>query len=107
MRYRKTAIIVAVSIIIFPGTSICGETSLRCGNDIVSTGDSMYEVRNDCGDPAAERRVGEKTTYTILEDDNLKVKDVFYITEWVYERDSGVCILTFEGSRLVKKEFIR
>lgn len=83
------------------------DTSFRCGNKIIDLGDIMQFVRQECGDPMSEERVGERTTYTILPADHLKVKDETYVVEWIYKRDSGFYILTFEGSRLMKKEYAK
>lgn len=84
-----------------------GDTSLRCGNALIDIGDTMYEVRLACGEPLSEQRVGERTTYRILEDQSLKIKDNVYLTEWIFKKDSGTYVLTFEGSRLTDKRFIR
>lgn len=93
-------------ITFFQPLAICaGDTSLRCGNELVDLGDTMYEVRQACGDPAYEQRIGERTIYTILRDERLKVKDAMYLIEWIYPKDSGIYILTFEGSRLTDKEY--
>ncbi len=55
-----------------PGRS---DTSLRCGNAFVSIGDTMYKVRQLYGEPTSQQTVGERTTYEILKDEQLKVKD--------------------------------
>lgn len=81
------------------------DTSLRCGSAFVSIGDTMYKVRQLCGEPTSQQTVGERTTYEILGHEQLKVKDTNYLVEWIYEKDGGLYILTFEGSRLVKKEY--
>jgi hypothetical protein len=83
------------------------DTMLRCGNELIERGDTMFKVRQACGPPRSEQRVGERTSYTILPNELLKIKDSIYIEEWVYEKDAGLYILTFEGSRLVKKEYSR
>ena len=83
------------------------DTSLRCGNSLISIGDTMYEVRNQCGDPTHEQHVGEKRRYKIDKEQRLKIEDITYVSEWVYEKNSVEYILTFEGSRLVHKSWSR
>jgi hypothetical protein len=74
-------------------------TSFRCGSQyLAAIGDHMYVVRKHCGEPASEHKIGEKE----ISKDNF-----LYLTEWIYEKDQGVYILTFEGSRLIKKEYIK
>ena len=82
------------------------DDSLRCGNDLISLEDTMYEVRKSCGEPYSDQVIGEKTSYRIYKKKRLGVESVIYVTEWVYECKDGIYILTFEGSRLVAKEFI-
>jgi hypothetical protein len=55
----------------------------------------------------SENKVGEKTTYEGLYKDKNRIEEVTNITEWIYDRGLGIVILTFEGSRLVKKEYNR
>jgi len=82
------------------------DDSFRCGNDLISLGETMYEVRDACGEPASTQVVGEKTRYRILKKKHYKVESSIYVTEWVYQERDGIYILTFEGSKLVRKEFI-
>ena len=73
-----------------------GET-LRCGSKIVSAGMSMDEVRNFCGEPAAQRteeipvRSGGRVTGTT---------EMHY---WTYSRGSGkkAATLLFDQQTLV------
>jgi hypothetical protein len=83
------------------------DTSLRCGSSLISLGDTMYAVRKACGDPTHEQRVGERRRFKVAKDKGLKIEDITYVTEWIYERDQVEYILIFEGSRLVKKTFSR
>ncbi|MDA8137260.1 MAG: DUF2845 domain-containing protein [Desulfobacteraceae bacterium] len=93
--------------VLAPSVAQAGDTMLRCGNQLIERGDSMFKVEQECGPPVSTRRVGERTTFTVFKDAPLKVKDAIYIEEWVYNKDSGYYILTFEGSRLVSKEYFR
>lgn len=81
------------------------DTSLRCGNDLISLGDTMYEVRNACGEPYSSQTVGERKTYKILNKEQLRIDSIAYVTEWIYQGNNGFYVLTYEGSRLIRKEF--
>lgn len=83
------------------------DTSLRCGNSLLSIGDTMYAVHQACGDPVHEQRVGERRRYRTYKAKGLKIEDITYVTEWIYARDQGQYVLTFEGSRLVNKNYSR
>lgn len=107
MRKASKGILFCLLVVLAHGQAWAGDTMLRCGNELIEKGDTMFEVRRTCGAPVSEQRVGERTNYTILPSERLKLKDVIYVEEWIYEKDSGIYILTFEGSRLVKKEFSR
>jgi hypothetical protein len=83
------------------------DTSLRCGNQLIQIGDSMHKVRSACGAPLSEQRIGERTTYRILPDQQLKIKESLYLYEWLYKKDSVTYVLTFEGSRLSQKRYYK
>ncbi len=84
-----------------------GQTSFRCGRDLIDIGHTMYQVRQACGNPDVDQRVGERRTFQILQNDQIKLESITYLTEWTYKRDNGFYILTFEGSRLVSKEYVK
>lgn len=102
MKIINTGILSLLMILVVT-TGAFSDTSFRCGNEIISEGDTMYRVKDRCGEPDSEQHVGEKTVYK----SKLKGKQIRYITEWIYERNGRIVILTFEGSRLVKKEDAR
>ena len=81
------------------------DTTLRCGNDLISIGYSMYQIRNSCGAPDSEQVVGQKEIKEQKGQD--KTTTTIYITEWTYKREAGIYVLTFEGSKLIKKEYKR
>ena len=89
------------------GSLQADNTSLRCGNALILLGETMHEVRSACGEPVSVQPVGERKTYRILKNQDLKIEDITYVTEWIYEKNFGLYILTFEGSRLVDKTFSR
>ena len=71
--------------------------SLRCGSDLVSTGDRAFEVERKCGEPAQRNFVG----YTLSANERREMAR----EEWVYgPRNGALSILTFEGNRLVQIE---
>ena len=78
----------------------------RCGSDLINLDDTMHGVRSACGEPYSSEVVGERTVYKYDKKKNNKIESNYYLTEWVYEGNNGIYVLTFEGSRLVKKEFI-
>lgn len=98
--------IIGILIFISPHSVIASNASFRCGNDLITRGQTMYQVQLSCGEPDFSQVVGEKTTYRIHKKKRLETVKSIYMTEWTYERRNGIYLLTFEGSRLVKKVFI-
>ena len=107
MKFYFTVIMALICFSMPAGSLVADNTSLRCGNALILLGDTMHEVRNRCGDPASDQRIGERKTYRIYKEEHLKIEDITYVTEWIYEKNDGIYILTFEGSRLTHKEFSR
>ncbi|MDH2243749.1 DUF2845 domain-containing protein [Pseudomonas sp. GD03909] len=71
--------------------------TLRCGSQLVTTGDRTFEVERKCGTPQHRDLVG----YTLSRND----RQEFALEEWVYgPRNGMLSILTFEGNRLVRIE---
>ncbi len=105
MRLR---ILLIITLLLFFSTtlSLARNDSFRCGGNLISLGDTMYEVRNSCGEPYSSQIIGERNFYKILQKKKYRVESSYYLTEWLYEGNSGVYLLVFEGSRLVEKEFI-
>lgn len=74
--------------------------TLRCGSNLVSTGDRAFEVERKCGVPVARDLVG----YTL----GPHARREMIREEWVYGPSNGAFnILTFEGNRLVRIETSR
>jgi hypothetical protein len=48
MKSRITVVVFLVSLL---GTEAHGESSFRCGNEVVSVGDTTYTVLKECGAP--------------------------------------------------------
>lgn len=71
--------------------------TMRCGSQLVTTGDRTFEVERKCGVPEHRDLVG----YTLSRND----RQEFALEEWVYgPRNGMLSILTFEGNRLVRIE---
>lgn len=69
--------------------------SLRCGSQLISSGDREFEVQQKCGEPIARNLVG------YLRSPNRR--EEVPIEEWVYGPMSGMYqYLRFEGGRLVQ-----
>jgi hypothetical protein len=81
----------------FPAT--CAADSLRCGNDVVQTGDSELTLIKVCGQPTLKKtetvpyRVGGKVLYKDIE-------------RWHYNRGRNdfIYIMTIEGGKIVSIE---
>ena len=98
-----------ISLVLFTGggeKTQARDDTLRCGSDLINLGETMFEVRRSCGEPYSIRDVGEKRQFRDYKKKRRGVEFVLYLTEWIYERNDGIYVLTFEGSRLVRKEFI-
>jgi len=75
----------------------------RCSGDLISPGKLMYVTEEKCGEPLSKERVGE---VRYIEKKG-KIEKLIYLTELIYKEGGGYHVLTFEGSRLIKSEFIR
>jgi hypothetical protein len=72
------------------------ESTLRCKNDIVSLGDTQYEVLSKCGDPVHKATVGEQKQRRPGGADYMPVE------EWTYNfgPTSFIYVLQFTGGKL-------
>ncbi|MDB6141957.1 MAG: putative exported protein [Pseudomonas sp.] len=69
--------------------------TLRCGSQLISSGDREFEVQQKCGDPASRSLVG------YLRSPNRR--EEVPIEEWIYGPSNGMYqYLRFEGGRLVQ-----
>ncbi len=72
--------------------------TLRCGSQLISTGDRIFEVQQKCGEPVSQEVLGSKETYS----SNYRRSEAVRIEEWVYGPTNGMYqYLRFEGGRLV------
>lgn len=96
--------------------SVAQADDLRCGQELAHTGDSSYEVRSMCGEPAhvdrhvEERRVTRRATGPCANGDRSKscsvvesVNKEVVVERWTYDfgRRAFMQHLTFEDDRLV------
>ncbi|WP_313209411.1 DUF2845 domain-containing protein [Stutzerimonas nitrititolerans] len=71
--------------------------TMRCGSNLVSSGDRGFEVERKCGPPVHRDVVG----YALGRND----RHEFMLEEWVYGPNNGMLsILIFEGNRLKRIE---
>lgn len=70
--------------------------AMRCGNDLITVGDSKAKVLLTCGEPLLSEVVATEKTADKKE----------IIEEWTYYRGPGnfLLILTFQGGRLTDIE---
>lgn len=92
---KKTAVLIAVFLIMTAGSLLAADTSFRCGDDLIAIGYSMVQVQNSCGAPDSQMVIAQPLRSGVT------------VVQWIYKRDFGAYVLTFVGSKLVKKEFQR
>src|SRR5471032_3089450 len=90
MRTRGLVILLLAGL-----TSKAQADTLRCGSQLISSGDREFEVQQKCGEPTARNLVG------YLRSPNRR--EEVPIEEWIYGPSSGIYqYLRFEGGRLVQ-----
>jgi hypothetical protein len=80
--------------------------AFRCGDGLVSIGDSKGRVLIECGKPTLKEKVGDKETRKKgTETKTKRTKSTKTVEEWTYNcgKDDFIYILTFEGGKLVKE----
>lgn len=71
--------------------------TLRCGSQLISTGDRPFEVEQKCGTPVSQSVIGSQETF----DNAYRRSEQVQIEEWVYGPDNGMYrYLRFVGGRL-------
>lgn len=71
-------------------------STLRCGSELISLGDSAWEVLRKCGEPVNQSQLGHK-----LQRDEYGLRYDVGVEEWIYGPRNGMYhILRFEGGRL-------
>ena len=79
-------------------SSLVQADTLRCGSQLISVGDRMFEVQQKCGQPISQDIVGYKETVN-----HFRQVDQVQVQEWIYGPNNGMYqYLRFEGGRLVR-----
>lgn len=79
--------------------------AFRCGEGIVSVGDTKSRVLIECGKPTYRDRVGSKDTSSGDRSGKRK-RSSKTVEQWSYNCGEGdfIYVLTFEGGKLTKEE---
>ncbi|WP_371928629.1 DUF2845 domain-containing protein [Pseudomonas sp. SLFW] len=92
--FTKTVAIIGLATL----SGLSQADTLRCGSQLISVGDRMFEVQQKCGQPVSQDIVGYKETVN-----HFRQVDQVQVQEWVYGPNSGMFqYLRFEGGRLVR-----
>jgi hypothetical protein len=80
--------------------------AFRCGDGLVTVGDSKGRVLIECGKPTFKEKVGDQEARK--KGTGTKTKGVKYsktVEQWTYNcgKDDFIYILTFEGGKLTKE----
>jgi hypothetical protein len=114
-RMKKTATLLFVVCVSWSWFA-AGAHAIRCGNEIVGTGDSKAKVLIKCGKPTHQEKVAaKKSTTTKGQKRTSGEKQVAYDTrhtasknveKWTYNcgKDDFIYVLTFEGGVVVKED---
>lgn len=79
-------------------TGVAQADTLRCGSQLISVGDRMFEVQQKCGQPVSQDIIGYKETVN-----HYRQVDQVQVQEWIYGPSNGMYqYLRFEGGRLVR-----
>ncbi|KPC00798.1 Uncharacterized protein AC503_1802 [Pseudomonas syringae pv. maculicola] len=61
-------------------------STLRCGSQLVSTGDRAFEVQQKCGEPVSQEVLGTQETFN----STYRKSEAVRIEEWIYGPDNGM-----------------
>jgi hypothetical protein len=79
-------------------TTVIHADTLRCGSQLISVNDRMFEVQQKCGQPVSQDIIGYKETVN-----HYRQVDQVQVQEWIYGPNNGMYqYLRFEGGRLVR-----
>lgn len=96
---------------------VASADGMQCGDNLVTSGDSLYQVRSVCGDPdAAYHRIEYRTLRhrvaapCVRENGKVRCETIIeqtvevHIDEWTYDfgKDRFIEYLTFEQGQLVR-----
>ena len=84
-----------IIMVTFPIEAVAKDTSLRCGNSLISIGDSKSRLLYHCGEPHLTEVIG----YSKRPESNDKIE--FLVESWTYDISrSHFYIITFFGGRV-------
>lgn len=93
---NKSCRAVLVSLLLLTSNLGYASSTFRCGSQLVSAGDSSYEVLHRCGDPVDRSFTGNKVVR-----DRYGYSQEVPVEEWTYGPNHGMYHrLRFEGGRL-------
>jgi len=73
-------------------------STLRCGSQLVSTGDRTFEVQQKCGEPVSQQVVSSREVVNYY-----RQSEEVIVEEWVYGPSHGMYqYLRFVGGRLTE-----
>jgi hypothetical protein len=80
--------------------------AFRCGDGVISIGDTKSRVLIECGKPTYKEKVGSKDVYTNDESNRKRRKSSKKVEQWSYNCGEGnfVYVLEFEGGKLVRED---
>jgi hypothetical protein len=71
--------------------------TLRCGSQLISSGDSPFEVEQKCGAPVSRSVIASRETYNAT----YRRSEQVQVEEWIYGPSHGMYqYLRFVGGRL-------
>jgi hypothetical protein len=98
----RTKSVIGLTLAILAGSvapAVHAASTLRCGSQLISTGDRAFEVQQKCGEPVSQEVLGTQETFN----SNYRKSQAVRIEEWIYGPDHGMYqYLRFEGGRLVR-----
>lgn len=90
----RMALVLSVTALV----GVAQADTLRCGSQLISVGDRMFEVQQKCGQPVSQDIIGYKETVN-----HYRQVDQVQVQEWIYGPSNGMYqYLRFEGGRLVR-----
>jgi hypothetical protein len=106
MRIPTYGVLSVIMSLFMPLAYPASLSAFRCGDGLVSIGDSKGRVLIECGKPTLKEKVGDKETRKKGTGTKTKsTKSSKTLEEWTYNcgKDDFIYILTFEGGKLVKE----
>ncbi|SEJ93098.1 Protein of unknown function [Pseudomonas sp. NFR16] len=89
---------IAIVLGLMASTGLAHADTLRCGSQLISEGDRMFEVQQKCGQPVSQDIIGYKETVN-----HFRQVDQVQVQEWIYGPNNGMYqYLRFEGGKLVE-----